>query len=464
MTRLVRPVGTVVGLLVLGGCDGGVLPPEPPPPPAIDAQLREALRRWGAMPIGPMPAQNPALVDLGQALLFDKILSGNRDISCATCHHPLTHGTDGLSLPIGTGGTGLGPSRRLGPGREFVPRNSPTLLNQGLRPVYLFWDGRLAGHGSGPFRGPPDVTLPSGLPNILAAQAMLPVLNRREMRGEPGDVDVSGNPNELAQFADSQYVEIWQAIVRRLLAIPEYAAMFSAAFPNRPASSLGFQHATTAIAAFVMQAFSRYDSPFDRYLARDDLALSLEAKRGALLFFGRLPCASCHGGPLLGGEQFANVGVPQLGPGVGSGAPLDFGREEVVFSPHGNSSPHFPSAYRFAFRAPPLRNVELTAPYMHNGTYPTLEAVVRHYDNVPLALRTYDVSQLDPALRGMYHGDETTIADVLSTLEHRFRIPLDLTADEQRDLVTFLKSLTDPAAQDPRALIPNRVPSGLPVQ
>lgn len=446
-----------LGLLALGGCDEGIAPPEPPPPPPIDAQLRQDLARWGVIPIGPMPAQNPALAYLGQALMFDKILSGNRDISCATCHDPLAHGTDGLSLAVGTGGTGVGPARALGPGRQFVPRNSPTMLNQGLRPVYLFWDGRLSGHGAGPFTNPPGVILPSGLPTILAAQAMFPVLNRREMRGEPRDRDVFGNPNELAQFADSQYVVIWQAIMQRLLAIPEYAMKFEAAFPQTHPSGLGFRHAATAIAAFLTEAFTKTDSPFDRYLARDEAALTPEAKRGALLFFSNGRCVSCHSGPLLGGQNFANVGMPQLGPGTGSGAPLDLGRGGV--EPLAQNR-----FYRFAFRVAPLRNVELTAPYMHSGAYPTLEAVVRHYSNVPLAMRSYDVTQLGPELRGMYHGEEPVIVDMMTTLDHRFRAPLNLTEEQRSDLVAFLRSLTDPAARDLRALIPAAVPSGLPVQ
>ncbi len=167
---------TCLGLLALAGCEGST-PPEPPTRPAIDAELRARLAQWGVIPIGPMPVQNPALLDLGQALMFDKILSGNRDIACATCHDPLHHGTDGLSLAIGTGGT-VGLARTLGPGRQFVPRNAPSMLNQGLRPFYLFWDGRVSGFGAGPFTSPAEVVLPSGLPNILAAQAMLPVLNR----------------------------------------------------------------------------------------------------------------------------------------------------------------------------------------------------------------------------------------------------------------------------------------------
>lgn len=446
-------------LLAAAGCDDTTIGPNPVQ--GIDPQVRAQLTRWGVVPILPMPAQNPALVDLGQALFFDKVLSGNRDIACATCHDPLSHGTDGLSLAIGTGGTGSGAARTLGPGRQFVPRNAPTMLNQGLRPFYLFWDGRVSGFGAGPFSVPPGVVLPGGLPTILAAQAMFPVLNRREMRGDSGDVDALGQPNELASFADSQYADVWRAIMNRLLVIPEYGVKFGAAFPGTPASTLGFQHASTATAAFITERLSRYDSPFDRYLNREDAALTSEAKRGALLFFGRLPCAGCHNGPLLGGERFANVGVPQLGPGVGNGAPLDLGRGEVIAQQFPQQGP---TAYRFAFRPPPLRNVELTAPYMHDGAYPSLEAVVRHYNDVPTALRTYDVSQVEPALRGMHHGDEATITDVLSTLEWQFRGPLNLSDGERSDLVAFLRSLTDPAARDLSGLIPASVPSGLPVR
>ncbi len=456
MTRTVRTL--CFGLLALAaGCDG-LTPPEALPPP-VDTQLRQTLSRWGAIPIGPMPAQDPALVTLGQALMFDKVLSGNRDIACATCHLPTQHAADGLSLSIGTGGTGLGPSRTLGPGREFVPRSAPSLLNAGLGLPYLFWDGRISGFGPFVEGGPGQFSTPAGsllppVPNILAAQALFPVVNRREMRGEAGDRDVFGNPNELAQLGDSQFVEIWQAVMRRLVAIPEYVAMFSAAFPGTPTGQLGFQHAATAIAAFQMQALTKTDSPFDRYLNRDDAALTVEQKRGALLFFGKAQCSSCHSGPFLGGQGFANAGVPQLGPGTGNEAPLDLGRGGVKDN----------EFYRFAFRIAPLRNVELTAPYMHDGAFPTLEAVLRHYNDVPLELRAYDVSQLAPELRDTYHGSEATIAAVLETLDFRLRVPLKLTEDELRDLSLFLKSLTDPSVRDLSSLVPARVPSGLAVQ
>lgn len=441
-----------LGALTLG-CDRRSGPSEPPPP-SIDQELRAALAGWGVIPIGPVPAQDSAVVALGQALVFDKVLSGNRDVSCATCHQPSLHMGDGLPLAVGTGGTGSGLSRLPGPGREFVPRNASPLLNTGLGFFYVFWDGRVSGFGAGPFESPARSALPGGLPNVLAAQAMFPVVNRREMRGEAGDVDVFGNPNDLALYADSAYREIWRAVMQRLLAIPRYQALFAAAFPGTPAAQLGFEHAATAIAAFQMAALTGTGSPFDRYLARDDAALAAPEKRGALLFFGEARCAQCHNGPFLGGQGFANAGVPQLGPGVGRAAPLDFGFGEVIGQ----------EFYRFAFRVAPLRNVELTAPYMHNGAFATLEDVLDHYNDVPTALRAYDGSHLPPALRGTVHGDDATIAAVLATLDPRLHAPLGLNETEKQEVVAFLRSLTDPAARDLSLLVPASVPSGLPVQ
>jgi cytochrome c peroxidase len=173
--------------------------------------------------------------------------------------------------------------------------------------------------------------------------------------------------------------------------------------------------------------------------------MSVDEKRGALLFFGKARCSTCHSGPLLGGQSFANVGAPQIGPGVGAAAPLDIGRGEEFTNVR---------EYKFAFRVQPLRNVELTGPYMHSGAYPTLDAVVRHYNNADSAQRNYDPSHLTPAVRAMYHGDPATVKAVLETLDFRLRQPLGLTKTEQSELVAFLKSLTDPAARDLRSIAP----------
>lgn len=433
---------------------------EPPAQATLDAQLRQSLSFWGAMPIGAVPQQNAALVDLGQSLFFDKVLSGNRDVSCATCHDPLSQMTDGLTLAVGTGGSGLAPNRTLGAGRAFVPRNAPSLLNQGLGFVYTLWDGRVNQEWSptDAFKAPAGVVFPAGLQNLLAAQAMLPVLNRVEMRGNSGDQDVFGNPNELATIADANVLAVWRGAMNRLLAIQAYVTKFNAAYPGIPTQSLGFQHAANALAAFQIHSFTKTNSPFDRYLARDNRALTDEQKRGGILFFGKAQCASCHSGAMLGGQQFVNIGIPQFGPGVGAAAPLDIGRGEHIV---GGSE-----FYRFNFRAPQLRNVELTAPYMHNGAYRTLESVVRHYTNADSALRNYDATQLPPALQGTVRRDAATINDILRSLDFRLRSESrpKLTVTEQQEIVAFLKSLTDPASRNLASAIPVAVPSGLSVR
>ncbi|HMC55997.1 MAG TPA: cytochrome c peroxidase [Gemmatimonadaceae bacterium] len=425
--------------------------------PSLDLVLRQQLGTWGAMPIGDVPVQSPALVSLGQSLFFDRILSGNRDVSCATCHDVTATMGDGMSLAVGTGFTGSGLHRAPGASRSFVPRNAPTLLNTGLGFFYSLWDGRInQDFGTvGSFHAPAGIVLPAGLANLIAAQAMLPVLNRVEMRGAAGDVDVNGAANELAQIADTEAPAIWRGVMVRVLAIQEYAAKFAAAYPAVPASSLGFQHAANAIAAFQTHALTRTNSPFDRYLHRDNDALTDQEKRGALLFFGKARCVSCHSGPLLGGQTFANVGAPQIGPGMGRAAPLDVGRGEEL--------PNM-DFYKFAFRAPPLRNVELTAPYMHSGAYKTLEAVLLHYTNPDSAQRHYDVSQLDPALRPLHHGDAATIDAVNNTLDFQVRLGIEMDATERAQIIAFLKSLTDPAAKDLGAIVPVSVPSGLPIK
>jgi cytochrome c peroxidase len=445
MTRHVRTL-CILAVLGLIACDesssigGG--------PESLDAQLRRQFTQWNIVPIGEAPHQDPAMVALGQALMFDKILSGNRDISCATCHDPTQHLTDGLALAVGTGGSGSGAARTLGAGRQFVPRNAPSLLNSAIGLPYIFWDGRLTRFGP-PL---PDVVVPTT--DLLQGQAMLPVLNRREMRGETGDLDVFGNPNELAQLDDTLPNAIWQGVMHRLVAVPGYVTLFNAAFPSIPSTSLTFEDMAKAIAAFQMDAMMKTGSPFDRYLARDNNALSVQAKRGGVLFFGVARCSQCHNGPFLGGRDFANSGVPQLGPGVGQAVPLDKGRGEIL---------NF-QFYQFAFRVPPLRNVELTAPYFHNGSFPTLESVVKHYNDVSTSLRTFDPSTLPASLQASFHGDIGTVNAVLATLDSRLQSPLHLTDAQIGDLVAFLKSLTDPAARDLTGIVPASVPSGLPVR
>ncbi len=423
-------------------------------PPSLDQQLAQVLREAGIGPLDPGPSPPPAKVALGQALMFDKELSGNRDIACATCHHPLLHTGDGLPLSIGTGGRGLGPARVRASGRPFIPRNAPEIFNRGA-PEWrtMFWDMRVAGAPAVGFATPARDLLPRGLESVLAAQAMFPVTSRDEMRGQRGDRDVFGRPNELAEIPDGDLRAIWDALMARLLAIPGYVSMFLSAYPETPLVQLGFQHAANAIAAFEVAAWTLVDSPWDRYLEGDLSALPDEAKRGALLFFGKAGCARCHSGPLFTDQRAHNIGAPQIGPGKGAEAPEDFGRARETGE----------DAERFAFRTPPLRNVALTGPWMHDGAFATLEAAVRHHLDPARSLRSYDVSQLPPELRETFRGDPASIRAILQRLDPAVSEPLELSDREVNQLLTFLEALTDPRAADLREDIPASVPSGLPI-
>ena len=421
---------------------------------SLDVELRQLLETAGITytPLVPGPPANQAKIVLGEALFFDKLLSGNRDTSCATCHHPLMHTSDGLSLPIGVGGHGLGTSRVMGIGRDFIPRNSPDIFNRGAPEwVTMFWDGRISGSPEMGFSNPAGMMLPHGLENILAAQAMFPVTSLDEMRGKPDDKEKFDN--ELADLPADDPTAIWQALMDRLLAVPEYVAMFKAAYPNESRHELGFQHAANAIAAYEATTWTMTDSPWDQYLAGDNSAISNAAKRGGILFYGTARCSNCHSTNLLTDQGYHNIAVPQLGPGKDDEKPLDYGRYHVTQNPQD----------KFAFRTPPLRNVALTSPYMHNGAYHDLESVLRHHLNPTEMLLNYNPEFLSPALQETCQVDEATQQAILETLDPILLTPLELSDAQISDLLAFLQNLTSPSAIDLSADIPNSVPSGLPV-
>jgi cytochrome c peroxidase len=422
---------------------------------SLDVELRQLLEAAGITysPLVPGPPASQAKIALGEALFFDKLLSGNRDTSCATCHHPLMHTSDGLSLPIGVGGHGLGTSRVMGAGRDFVPRNSPDIFNRGAPEwVTMFWDGRISGSPEMGFSNPAGMMLPHGLENVLAAQAMFPVTSLDEMRGKPADKEKFDN--ELADLPEDDPTAVWQALMERLLAIPDYVAMFKAAYPNESSNELGFQHAANAIAAYEATTWTMTDSPWDLYLAGDNSAISDSAKRGAILFYGTARCSSCHATNLLTDQDYHNIAVPQLGPGKDDEKPLDYGRYHITQNPQD----------KFAFRTPPLRNVALTSPYMHNGAYPDLESALRHHLNPTEALLNYDPEFLSPALQDTCQEDEATQQAILETLDPILLTPLEHSDTQVSDLLAFLQTLTSPSAIDLSADIPASVPSGLPVR
>ncbi|MEJ2204974.1 MAG: cytochrome c peroxidase [Gemmatimonadota bacterium] len=441
--RLLGLLVTGVALALTGGCHGDVL----------DRELMVVMDRLALAPLTRPAAPDHDLVRLGEALFYDKELGGNRDVACATCHHPAEHSADGLSLSVGTGGEGLGSRRSLGVGRRLVARHASDLFNRGAREwTSMFWDGRVERIRPGSIESPAGTALPEGLSGVLAAQAMFPVTARDEMRGAMGDSDVFGAPNEIAAIPDEDLRAIWDGLMRRLMHIDGYRELFAAAYPELLVGAAGFQHAANAIAAYEADAFWFADTPWDAYLAGDRTALTPEAKRGALIFFGRGRCATCHAGPLFTDLRFHNVGVPQLGPGKAPLGRMDDGRA-LVTGRDGD---------RCAFRTPSLRNVTLTGPWMHDGAYTDLDAAVRHMADPSLGFKGYDPGQLRPALRGMLLPESEGKA-ILTTLDPVVAEGCGLVPGDIADLVAFLEALTDPAAADLTHLVPERVPSGLPV-
>lgn len=404
-----------------------------------------------------------AMVDLGQLLFFDKELSGNRNISCATCHHPFADTSDGLSLPVGEGGAGLSVIRDTGSGDgavvERVPRNSPALFNLGFEEfTRMFHDGRLEqdpSHPSG-FISPAGDDLPSGLDSALAAQAMFPVTSATEMAGQAGENDIA----DMAAAGD--LVGIWDALAGRLRNIAEYVDLFMAAFADIDGpADITYVHAANAIAAFEADAYRADQSPFDRYLRGDTRALSAAAKAGMKLFYGPAGCAQCHSGPFQTDHEFHAIAMPQIGPGKGDGPDghEDFGRERETGDPDD----------RFAFRTPSLRNVVLTGPWGHAGSYASLRTAVEHHLDPVNALYDYDTSQavlpsradldaLDFVLFDQQHA--AALAEIADANE---LYPSELAASDLDDLIEFLHALTDPASIDLRRDVPDHVPSGLPL-
>lgn len=398
----------------------------------------------GVTPL-PTPAPvRPALVALGQALAFDKILSGNRDISCMTCHLPAFGTGDDRSLSIGQGASGLGPVRQH-PQGLFIPRNAPPLFNLGALQS-LFLDGRVTTDAQGRFHTPANAQLTPDMTRVfefgpVSALPLFPVLSREEMRAFTG--------NELAAVPDEQMKRIWAGLMTRLGTIPEYRRMFEAAYPGTKFEKMTFAYASNAIGGFLIDKFHFNQSPWDRFLAGDDAALDAGQLVGARDFMS-LRCSLCHNGPAFTDNKFHNVALAQFGPGKGNGPGLndDFGRMNVERQ----------AALKYAFRTPGLRNVVLTAPYGHDGAFFSLRDFIAHYSESDLKLRSFDPMTLEPLLRGTMLN---TVSDILltrDTILNGVVIP-DSIIDH---LTTFMSALTDDPIHYP-SVTPARVPSGLPI-
>jgi cytochrome c peroxidase len=323
--------------------------------------------RLAALPAVPVPADNPitpAKTELGRLLFFDDRLSGDVGTSCASCHDPRMGWGDGNALSRGYAGT-----------QHW--RNSQTIINSAFMSK-LFWAGESTS---------------------LESQAKSAI---------------TGN---LAGNGDTVMIE------ERLAQIPEYVELFKKAFgAERPT----FDHVLKAIATFERVDTIATDSPFDEYLAGDEAALEEGALRGKALFEGKANCIRCHNGALMSDEKYHALSVPENS--LFEEDPLR--QISLRYQHYIRGVPE--SVYRGAntdlglhyttkrtsdigrFRTPPLRHLEYTAPYMHNGVFETLEEVIEFYNE-----------------GGGEHPNKSPLLE-----------PLGLTEDEQWDLLEFLESLS----------------------
>ena len=338
------------------------------------------------------PATNPttpAKVHLGKLLFYDPILSGSKDVACATCHHPSTGYAEFKDISIGVNGNGLGDKRRFKQPNDIplVKRNAHTILNTAFNGMQedgtydaskaaMFWDNRV---------------------HSLEAQALEPLKTLEEMRGRSLDTEI-----------------VFDSIVSRLQRIPEYAQLFAEAFKDSQITPL---HIAKAIASFERTLITS-NSRFDQYLRGDSTAISLAEKEG-FRTFKKVGCAECHKGPMFSDYKVHVLGMRE---------------NEKLMEPDSGAQK------QFKFRTPTLRNLRLTAPYMHNGTFVSLRRALEFYEEIA----------------GGKVSNPNLKKEDLDTLI----LALTIKTKDISPIESFLNTLND---ENFDRSIPNRVPSGLPV-
>ena len=328
-------------------------------------------------PLPVVPEDNPmsaARVELGRHLFYDRRLSGNGEQACASCHRPERAFSE--PRPRAVGSTGA-----------VHPRNSPALVN-------IAYNATLMWAHPGLFR--------------IERQLLIPMFGEA-----PVELGITGREQE---------------VLGRFRADPRYRRLFADAFPG--AARLEFTHIVDALACFVRSLVS-FDSPFDRYAyAGEDDALSTAAIRGLGFFFSeRFECHHCHGGfnftqstshesTATPEDPFHNTGLYNVG-GENAYPAGDQGLYDLTGKPED----------RGRFRAPTLRNVALTAPYMHDGSIPDLGGVLDFY-----AAGGRNIEA------GEHAGDGRN-----NLYKSQFVKGFDMTAQERAEMLAFLHALTDPA-------------------
>lgn len=333
------------------------------------------LPSWAPTPV--VPADNPMTTDkvtLGRHLFYDKRLSANESMSCATCHQQDKAFTDGL--PVAKGVTG-----------QVGKRSAMPLANVAYQPV-LTWANPLL--------------------TSLEVQSLVPIFGEH-----PVEMGMAGKE---------------QLLFQRLRVDPTYQRLFARAFPDEARQGESHLYSlstiTKAIASFERSLLS-LNSPYDRYkYGGDEQALSPSAKRGEALFFGeRLECYHCHGGlNFTDNIQHVRMAFPEKG-FHNTGLFNADGKGAVPQGHEGVSEFTGQAADVGKFKTPSLRNVAVTAPYMHDGSISSLREVIQgHY-----------------ALAGRAATAKAGASPLRSELIAGF----DISKQEVEDLIAFLEALTD---------------------
>ncbi len=397
---------------------------------ALDQSLQEKLKFFDVTALKDKKPQGADYykVEMGLRLFLDTNLSGNRRVSCFTCHTP------------GLGTSDARPFSLTEDRQDVVKRNAQSIFNmKSSGDRFYFWDGRIEyDKKTHRFKTPEpaisgatpeELKIVEALEDGLSAQAIFPIASREEMRGKVGENEVANEETNIGA---------WKKIVERVQSnFESYYDLYKKAFPGNDFKEMNIGHVGSALSRFMEYEFYSWDSPFNRYVAGDVSALSLKEKKGLEVFLGRGMCIACHQGSFLGlNTFFTNVGVPEL---ASSLLERDLGRYEVTKLPRDR---HF-------YKVPSLRNVALSAPYFHNGAKRTLREVVEHYNGVFKSVdeyivpKSYDLTSVVP-LRIFDSKEERN--ELKTSVQAGFlRRGLGLTEEEKDNLVHFLEnSLTDP--------------------
>lgn len=364
------------------------------------------------------------LFALGKNLFFDKKLSGNKNVSCSSCHQVEFGGAEGLPLGIGQGADFV---RRKQSNGKLLTRSSPSIFDLGSGSVQkYFWDSRVSAtkhDGSDvifntPFAGlngvnPKNYYIYRELKNFLAAQVLFPLINPDEMLGEKGE-------NDISKYVDPP--KIWSKLTSRITKSKEYQTLLQKAYPR---TQINIGHLANAIAHFITKAFDTSNTRYDQ-MTRGQIKLTSQEQRGLAVFTKN--CSTCHALPVTTTQTMINIAVPSINT-------LD-----------GDQDPGF---RKFKFKMPSLKNIALTAPYMHNGAYATLEEVIDHYINPEESLRNYDISRLNKVY-GKHYNRPLKWVDTEDSIDYKLKnidfrvLNISMNKEEKKDLLYFLRNtLTD---------------------